>query len=109
MLTQQYTPRPLRPCPFCGGKPELFVLENLEPEQYDETYFVKCADCGARGSRCEGHLQAEDWWNGERLDVAIAERGERLRDGEPCHHPGCLPHISHPCEGCGHRCDRSVT
>lgn len=24
-----------------------------------------------------------------------------LRDGEPCNHPGCLSHISHPCEGCG--------
>jgi hypothetical protein len=24
-----------------------------------------------------------------------------LRDGEPCSHPGCLRHLSHPCEGCG--------
>ena len=24
-----------------------------------------------------------------------------LRDGEPCDHPGCLQHVSHPCEGCG--------
>lgn len=24
-----------------------------------------------------------------------------LKDGEPCDHPGCLLHISHPCEGCG--------
>lgn len=23
------------------------------------------------------------------------------RDGEPCSHPGCLSHITHPCEGCG--------
>ena len=21
--------------------------------------------------------------------------------GEPCKHPGCLKHITHPCEGCG--------
>lgn len=21
--------------------------------------------------------------------------------GEPCSHPGCLSHISHPCETCG--------
>ncbi len=21
-------------------------------------------------------------------------------DGEPCDHPGCLSHITHPCEGC---------
>ena len=24
-----------------------------------------------------------------------------LRDGEPCGHPGCLSHLTHPCEGCG--------
>ncbi len=24
-----------------------------------------------------------------------------LKDGEPCGHPGCLNHITHPCEGCG--------
>jgi hypothetical protein len=25
----------------------------------------------------------------------------KLRDGIPCSHPGCLSHITHPCEGCG--------
>ena len=25
----------------------------------------------------------------------------RLEDDEPCGHPGCLHHVSHPCEGCG--------
>jgi hypothetical protein len=24
-----------------------------------------------------------------------------LCDGEPCGYPGCLSHISHPCESCG--------
>lgn len=24
-----------------------------------------------------------------------------LPDGQPCGHPGCLSHVSHPCEGCG--------
>jgi len=24
-----------------------------------------------------------------------------LKEGEPCNHPGCLHHRSHPCEGCG--------
>ena len=26
---------------------------------------------------------------------------ESLLDGVPCDHPGCLSHISHPCEVCG--------
>lgn len=24
-----------------------------------------------------------------------------LEDGVACSHPGCLSHVSHPCEGCG--------
>lgn len=26
---------------------------------------------------------------------------KKLRTGEPCDHPGCLSHVTHPCEGCG--------
>jgi len=29
------------------------------------------------------------------------QRRQLLRDGEPCSHPGCLKHLTHPCEGCG--------
>lgn len=25
----------------------------------------------------------------------------QYKDGEPCTHPGCLNHVTHPCEGCG--------
>ena len=24
-----------------------------------------------------------------------------FKKGEPCTHPGCFNHVSHPCEGCG--------
>lgn len=24
-----------------------------------------------------------------------------IKDRHPCDHPGCLNHLSHPCEGCG--------
>lgn len=36
----------------------------------------------------------------ERLE-AEQRRIANLKDGVPCGHPGCLSHISHPCEGCG--------
>lgn len=26
---------------------------------------------------------------------------KRYKDGEPCGHPNCLRHLSHPCEVCG--------
>lgn len=33
------------------------------------------------------------------VDTAVDRRC--LKRGEPCGHPGCLSHVSHPCEGCG--------
>jgi len=33
--------------------------------------------------------------------------GDKLPDGVPCKHPGCLRHITHPCEGCGRVAGRS--
>jgi len=35
------------------------------------------------------------------MDNYILNKGTKLKDGEPCSHPGCLMHISHPCEVCG--------
>ena len=32
---------------------------------------------------------------------------ETLPDGVPCSHPGCLNHVTHPCEGCGRISGRS--
>jgi len=29
------------------------------------------------------------------------------KDGQPCAHPGCLNHVTHPCEGCGRVAGRS--
>jgi len=29
------------------------------------------------------------------------KKKKNLSDGDPCNHPGCLSHMSHPCEGCG--------
>ena len=26
---------------------------------------------------------------------------KNYKNGEPCEHPGCLSHVTHPCEGCG--------
>ena len=32
-----------------------------------------------------------------------------LPDGIPCDHPGCLSHVSHPCEVCGRVAGRRLT
>ncbi len=35
------------------------------------------------------------------VEVLNASELRRIRPGEPCSHPGCMSHKSHPCEGCG--------
>lgn len=57
--------------------------------------------------------QAPQWlrnimgWQGPWCaeDLARAAKpsgtGARIPDGLPCGHPGCLSHVTHPCEGCG--------
>lgn len=37
---------------------------------------------------------------GSIIDGVITVERE-LFDYQPCDHPGCLSHVSHPCEGCG--------
>lgn len=31
-----------------------------------------------------------------------------LREGEPCSHPCCLSHVSHPCEHCGRIAGKTI-
>jgi NTP pyrophosphatase (non-canonical NTP hydrolase) len=39
--------------------------------------------------------------------LALLDQPPTYQDGVPCPHPGCLNHISHPCEGCGRIAGRS--
>lgn len=38
----------------------------------------------------------------------VVHPGKAIPDGVPCGHPGCLHHVSHPCEGCGRVAGRSA-
>lgn len=44
-----------------------------------------------------------------KMSELFALRDQGLLDGEPCNHPGCLSHVSHPCEGCGRVAGRRLT
>ncbi len=47
----------LKPCPFCGGNPELKHSSTWD-------YFVRCTGCGARTRQFhENHVGAVDGWN----------------------------------------------
>ena len=42
------------------------------------------------------------------IDLKI-KQFEQLREGQPCHHPGCLHHVTHPCEGCGRIAGKNIS
>jgi hypothetical protein len=49
-------------------------------------------------------IHADTFGTGESDYEYFLRRGRELRawkDGEPCPHPGCLSHVTHPCDGCG--------
>jgi hypothetical protein len=49
-----------------------------------------------------GEFYGEIGWSpGEILSGDHRAMKEELKNGEPCNHPGCQSHITHPCEGCG--------
>ena len=54
-----------------------------------------CPDCGLKSHK---HLISTYC---PVSDVDAPGSDEPLRDGEPCSHPGCSGHFSHPCEVCG--------
>ena len=42
------------------------------------------------------------------LEAELASHAVLYMLGEPCKHPGCLQHITHPCEHCGRTAGRGV-
>lgn len=65
--------------------------------------------------RTEGSLfhSEQEWLLDEvdRLNALLKEvkasTPPTYADGEPCSHPGCLNHVTHPCEGCGRTAGRN--
>jgi hypothetical protein len=61
-----------------------------------------------------GHYHVGDEVALEDLRAALAaerilrKRGPLPADGVPCDHPGCLSHVTHPCEGCGRIAGRAA-
>lgn len=78
MRTESKPSQLLSSCPFCGGEACLVTFEDENVPELEPIYFVACRECGANGSHRDTPFQAEDWWNGKYLQVAIQDR---LEDG----------------------------
>ena len=72
--TEQRPSKALGFCPFCEGDPHLYVHELAGVPELEPYYQVECPDCGATGPARDNPFDAEKWWNGEMLEIAIRER-----------------------------------
>lgn len=107
----------LPPGPLVGDPPTVNVLGEHVAKGNDDVIrraieHVK-QDCVRRGVDISGstvtvsvkpHDEQEAFARCEKSPIVR----ERLGDGEPCDHPGCLSHVSHPCEGCNRVAGRVV-
>ena len=54
----------LKPCPFCGGKGEVYqapTMLNLEID--DDAYWVQCRNCFSRVGNSYSQVEAINAWN----------------------------------------------
>ncbi len=74
-----------------------------------DVHGVVNSSCHAQGE-LEGEMNQCDFCSGsgETCTQARCNQARRragmlpiTKDWEPCNHPGCRNHVSHPCEGCG--------
>ncbi len=102
----QYEWEPIIPngkiCKHCGavngGLVEIKPKERSkqDPNERLEQLFSE-AD-----SIIENHPELVEEADQEQLDrIEKLVEGVDLKPDQPCGHPGCLHHVTHPCEGCG--------
>jgi hypothetical protein len=86
------------------------VLEKLEwiADEFSGVTGGMCRICGGYKRNVGLHLGEFVGHKPDcKLGIALS-RIASIKDGEPCSHPGCLAHITHPCEGCGRIAGRRV-
>ncbi len=110
----------LPPGPLAGNRPTAMVWgEHVAAGRFnvvkDAVDTVK-RDCERRGidiSRSmvtvsvtphdgqEAFARCEKGVDHRKVSPVPYAHGAYIVEGKPCKHPGCLSHVSHPCEGCG--------
>jgi hypothetical protein len=80
-----------------------FIGSGGYPEGYNE---FCCTEDRTRISEALYVKAIKELWTEENITQTMFTDLPPLlprvfKDGEPCDHPGCLAHVSHPCEVCG--------
>lgn len=68
---------------------------------------ISCREDEAHADVFDPFLEIED--EKSLNAIPVSKFPIQILDGEPCEHPGCLSHVSHPCEGCGRVAGRIPT
>jgi len=85
-------------CPACGGYYWGAALEYAQ-RLHDKYEQGRCAGRLVEMTQRERRRQMEFDWSAP--DPTGRPYYLQLPPNVPCGHPGCLHHVSHPCEGCG--------
>lgn len=95
----------LLPCPFCGGKAEIFDYDPDNDVGYHEPYTAQCSnECCCLGKDFRTREEAAEAWNRrarqEQLNEPLTLEELREMDGEPVWcvdtdgmHPGLLCYV----------------
>lgn len=76
---------------------EWYKPKSLHKYPPDVKSHIRAGGLMLRKKELQVHIMPDPISGVEKRATWIAE----LRDREPCDHPGCLSHVTHPCEGCG--------
>jgi Lar family restriction alleviation protein len=56
----------LKPCPFCGGEPQIQQIDSVESLENAGATYIECSKCGVSSKLYFGELDGsmEERWNG---------------------------------------------
>ena len=57
----------LKPCPFCGNKPGLFMGLVIKLFFWRAGWHIECQSCGAEGPKRVTRARAVDAWNARNI------------------------------------------
>ena len=83
-----------------SGMKGFYAIKIIKEDGYEQPY-----ETGFGYPDIETTIEDGKEW--ARAEYIPFEMPTLLKDEEPCSHPGCLSHVTHPCEVCGRTAGRT--
>lgn len=100
MITEEDYSIPLRPCPFCKATNLLLSDDRYDhgPDDYGPpySYYVKCWNCWATGTKTPCKYEAIAYWNGKgkRMTIDTQETENTVETWQWNVETVCIPKVS---------------